>query len=254
LVLLGYQAALFTPSQFIHGNRHTSWPESFGSKPVDMNPQGLCLIPRLVMSHDWRADVSIAAFLRQPIVLAGHHHDLFRDLDLLSEITAHVNRLGHVRWCNLSAIASSRFTSRQEGSSLVIRLGARTVECHVPQQVTEVIIERPWVRSSNEPITLCGVAEAREPMRLSAGTVSGPIPWNARGDGKLSIDSPPTAAVDYRSVPHPSERIWPVIRKVLVEARDRSYSLLPRTVQRVHCSPDLRRKSSYRGQRKSLRE
>jgi len=41
LVSLGYEAALYTPSQFINWNRNECWPASFGSSPVDCVSEGL---------------------------------------------------------------------------------------------------------------------------------------------------------------------------------------------------------------------
>ena len=233
LVSLGYEAALYTPSQFINGNRNKGWPASFGSSPVDVSPQGLCLIPRLVMSMDWRAEVSIAAFLRQPIVLVGHHWDFFAGFELLSEFATCVNGLGNVRWSNLSEIARSRFTSRREGSSWVVRLGARMVECHVPSGVTQVVIERPWTMREAEPMKVYGVTETGEPLWLMAGPVSEPLPWRLEAGGELKIESPARVAVNPDTVIHPPKRIWPVIRKMLVEARDRFYPFLPGAVGRL---------------------
>jgi hypothetical protein len=231
LVSLGYEAALVTASQFIEGNRHEGWPASFGSCPVDGNPQGLGLIPRMVMSKDWRAEVSIAAFLRQPIVLAGHHHDFFAGFGLLSEFADCVNRLTNVRWSNLSEIARSRFTSRQDGSSWVVRLGARAVDCRVPPGVTEVVIERPWVQSKTEPMTMFGMTDTSEPLWVTAGAVSEPLPWQCETGGELRILSPPRVAVNPDEVAQPPKRIWPAIRKLLVEARDRSYPFLPEVLR-----------------------
>jgi len=232
LVSLGYEAALYTPSQFINWNRNECWPASFGSSPVDVFPKGLCAVPRLVMSREWRADVVIAAFLRQPIVLAGHHQDLFAGLELLSEFAIFVNRLGNVRWSNLSEIAKSSFTSRREGSSWVVRMGARAVECHVPPGVTQVVIERPWVLGEAEPMTMSGLYETGEPLTLMAGAVSEPLPWRLEAGGGLIIESPPRVAISPNSVGSPPKRIWYIVRKILVEARDRFHLSIPPGVVR----------------------
>ena len=233
LVSLGYEGTLYTPSQFINRNRNNGWPASFGSSPVDVSPQGLCVIPRLIMSRDWRADVSIAAFLRQPIVLVGHHQDCLTGLELLSEFAARVNGLGNVRWSSLSEMARSRFTSRREGSSWVVRLGGRAVDCHVPSGVTQIVIERPWILGEAEPMKMYGITETAEPLEQMAGAVSEPLPWQLEAGGKLRIESPPKILVNPDSVTHPPKRMWPVIRKVLVEARDRSHPFLPEVVRRL---------------------
>jgi hypothetical protein len=233
LVNLGYEAALYTPWQFIDGNRNNGWPASLASSPVDVSPQGLCMIPRLTMSMDWRAEVSIAAFLRQPIVLTGHHQDFLKGLELLSEFSTCVNALGNVRWANLSEIARSRFTSRWDGPVWVIRLGARAVECCVPPGVAQVVIERPWSVDENEPMKIFGLTETGDPLWRTAGAVSEPLPWPREAGGKLRIESPPRVAVSHESIAHPPKRIWPVTRKILVETRDRIYPLAPGVFQRL---------------------
>ena len=203
LASLGYEAALYTPSQFIRFNRGKPWPASLGTGSLDVFPQGLGAIPRLVMSEHWRADVMIAAFLRQPVVLAGHHQDLRAGLGFLAEFAARVNRLGNVRWSNPSEIARSRFISRREGSSWVVRLGARTVECRVPSGVTQVVIERPWIQDETEPLVIQGAAETAGPLRLLAGAVSEPVPWRLEAGGELSIESPPKVLIAPNSVAPP---------------------------------------------------
>jgi len=241
LARLGYAAALYTPSQFIVPNRGRSWPASLGAAPVDPAPCGLCTIPRLVMSRDWREDVAIAAFLRQPIVLAGHHQDFFSGLGLLEDFSTAVNRLGSVIWSSPDEIARASYLARvEDGSTWVLRMGGRAVDCRLPPEAKRIVIERPWLETTPEPLVI-GRQGVESPWReLTAGRHCEPMELMPEDPRRLSITSLPNDPVDANSVLAPSPRIWPVVRKMMVEARDRLYPYLPerwirRLRARVNC-------------------
>ncbi|MBM4207634.1 MAG: hypothetical protein FJ190_06290 [Gammaproteobacteria bacterium] len=226
---LGYAAALCTPSQFIGLNRQSAFPAAFGSGSTDVFPDGLCTIPRLVMSEDWRLEIAIAAFLRQPIVLACHHQDFFEGMGLLAEFTAAINRLGPIHWCSLREIAKANYSLRKENTTLYITLGSRNVECRLPPDVNAVVIERPWVKQQ-ERLILMDESGTNATIDILSGVATEPLTWKHKERSVLRIESPVLAAVHPDTVEPPARRLWPVVRKVLQEARDRLYPLLPVTL------------------------
>src|SRR5262249_48984385 len=75
-------------------------------RTVDVVAGGLPLLLRSSFEHP-REDLVLRAFLRQPLILYGHHDTFADGLDVLAEAAADVNRLGDVRWQSLGAIAST---------------------------------------------------------------------------------------------------------------------------------------------------
>ena len=234
LASLGYQAMLYTPSQFIICNRSRPWPTSLGAVPVDVAPHGLAAIPRLVMSRHWRSEVAIAAFLRQPIVLAGHHQDFFAGLGLLEKFSSHVNRLGNVKWLSPAAIARSLCMTRREGDGWIVRVGARTIDCEVPAGVRRLVIERPWVDADGEALEVHRGYAMEQPLRIEGASASHELSWEGRGSVRVTLSSPISSPIDPDSVAPPPQRLWPILRKIMVEGRDRLYPYLPeRLVRRL---------------------
>ncbi len=232
LVNLGYEAALCAPAQFVQQNRGQGISAAFGCGPADVLPHGLCAIPRLVMSEDWHTEIAVAAFLRQPMVLACHHQDFADGLDLLADLTAYINRLGNVKWSSLAEIAKESVVLSQKKSTLVINLGARRVECRIPSGVEHIVIERPWVGEAVEQLILKDATGARAPLHLRAGSVSHPLPWQGDSNAVLLIESPVSSAIDPNAVAPPARSLWPFARKMAIEVRDRAYPLIPAAVLR----------------------
>lgn len=232
LVRLGYEAMLYTPAQFIACNRDRDWPASLGAVPVDVAPHGLAAIPRLVMSRHWRSDVAIAAFLRQPIVLAGHHQDFFLGLGLLEQFAAYVNRLGEVRWESPGGIVRSHFAARRSGETWIVRMGARAIECEVPSWARRVLVERPWIDGEGEPLEVQWGGAAENRLRIASAGASHEIAWEGGAGLRLCLYSPTPAPIDLATVASPPQRLWPILRKFMVETRDRLYPYLPERIVR----------------------
>src|SRR6185295_14247437 len=68
-----------------------------GWAPIEMVASGLPVISRLHFAAG-RDEIVLRAFLRQPVVLYGHHGDVRDGLDVLREAANQVNSVGDVRW------------------------------------------------------------------------------------------------------------------------------------------------------------
>lgn len=221
LVALGFEAAMVTPLQFLAFNRTGSFPADLGCEPAGWMPCGLGLIPRIKMWCGWKVEAILAALMGQPIVIVGHHHDADNDLALLEEIATTINRTGAVRWCRPTEIARTNYSSRVEGNTLRILAAARLLQIRIPDGVREIQIERPWLAEGESmPLTVNCPEIGLMANQVCPG-ISAPI--NIGDAQSIKVISPGPEIVDPAKVPAPRLRLWPVIRRALTEARDRTY-------------------------------
>ncbi len=220
LVALGYEGALATMEQLVKANPHALWPASVGMARLEMLGGGLALIPRIKMTAHWKNDVLLAAFLKQPIVVAGHHRDARKGLELQADFANLINNLGGSVWATPQGIARTQYEELRQGDALHIRTYSRTVEACAPEGVKRLFVHRPWLRSEEDGEALSVKCAGQEPFLARGTAIVGPVP--IRAPGVLEICSPPPDRVDYRTVRPPRTGCWPVLRKVLTEFRDRS--------------------------------
>ncbi len=89
------------------------------------------------------AELALHAFLDHPIVLYGHHDDVAGGLEPLARAAAAVNRLGDVRWCSLSDIATSNHGVRIDGARATVRMHANRALVALPGDVEELVVVTP---------------------------------------------------------------------------------------------------------------
>ena len=224
LAALEYEAVLCTIRQFLQCNPASAQSPSFGLAAAECMPGGLAMIPRIPAAAGWETESVLAAFLGQPVVIAGHHFDADRKLSFIEQLVDHVNGLGPVNWSNLSDVAASRFVWRKEGATVRIRAFGRRIVAPIPDGVNAVVVERPWIDDGSKEVLNSG------PLRGEAASqrcpdVSESFPVVA---GKtLEIISPIPHPVDPLQIVLPPASPWPVLRRTLAEARDRLYPYLP---------------------------
>jgi hypothetical protein len=248
LARLGYEAVFASTAHLLRCNRDTTFPASLGVEDSFLEKRAVPVIPRIRTNACWQTEVRLAAFLRQPIILAAHHWDFADDSYLPGDFAQLVNGLPNVRWASPTGVARACYRSCQIGEALHIKLGSRLVNVPVPLSARRVLIHRPWLQGASEPELL--VLRAQDGELFSAVTsadVVGPIP--VRGGTNLLVSTALLDGVDYTSVPPPQFRCWPLVRKFMVEVRDRS--CLPVQLQRhfrravrqpqEECSASLRR-------------
>ena len=168
-------------------------------------PEGCAVLSRIQFGST-ETDIALRAYMDQPIVLYGHHDDLSGGLDLLAETAARVNRLGDVRWMGPEELALGNVALRRDGDALSVRPFARTIRVDV--RSTSVTVEAPcrdlagWSVGSNTEVHPFG-----EPAAVGAGS------------HQIQLRSPGDA--DPTTVPAPRVAIWPRVRRVAAESRDR---------------------------------
>jgi hypothetical protein len=219
LLALNYEAALTSTELLVKNNPQTAWPAGVGMDMSEILGGGLPALPRIKMSADWKNEVLLAAFLGQPIILAGHHQDAADQLQLLADFARVVNSLPSATWASPQAIVRSNCKEFRSGGSLFLKLYSRAVHIVAPEGVNEIFIHRPWVGKEGAGETLVINSRGEELLRVTGAEVVGPISVSA--GQALDISSLPVNQVDFRSVKSSGAICWPVARKVMMEIRDR---------------------------------
>jgi hypothetical protein len=218
---LGYEAALSTTELLLRYNPALRSVTSFGLHRTHFLGGGLPIIPRIRLGPDWRNEVLLAALLHQPLVVVGHHGDMANDHEILLEIAAVVNRLPGTTWQSPAQLARENYVSSIHGGTMMITTYSRRFYTSVPAGIDEIAVNRPWFGDEGLTETLI-VRDSRgaELARVNGGRTVRPIPIS--GPCRIEIINSPLDPMDYRTVPAPRCRGWPVARKIMMEARDRS--------------------------------
>ena len=163
-------------------------------------------------------DLTLRAFLGQPLVLYGHHDDLSEGPERLAEIAARINRLGDVRWTSLGEIARSNALVRQVESTLTVRMYSTRVRLSAPTGVDQVEIELPRF----EGVDRMRISVNGSPTSLEVrNTLARSQPCRVDGEGLISVDC--TGATDLgldASLDLSTPLALP--RRLLSEIRDRA--------------------------------
>jgi hypothetical protein len=164
------------------------------------------------------AELTLRAFLDQPLILYGHQADLAQGLDVLADSAADVNRLGSVRWCSLGEIAAGSYETRRQDAELSVRLQSNGVRVEIPAGVERLTVTPPAPDPERPAADLLvdGRPQAfDETLEVTAG---------ARLDLRLRVGD----EVDVASIPAPRRQPLALPRRLLSEGRDRLAPLLTR--------------------------
>jgi hypothetical protein len=175
---------------------------------------GCAVVPRLhLRSTD--ADIALRAFLDQPLVFYGHHEDLAAGLDPLGAIAARVARMGDAHWCSIGEIAATNYAARQDLDLLRVRPYSNRVAVSVPAGCDRIVLARP--RGLDASVSGWSIG-AGEPAPFDTA-----LPVTPGGELELRVrredERPPTA------IKSPPPRPWAILRKMAMEARDRTLPL-----------------------------
>ena len=176
----------------------------------------LPVVERMPLTRD-PEELPLRAFLGQPIILYGHHWDLGADPGLLVDWTEQVSRLEDVSWASVGDISRGLVSWRSDGETLSVRPHTRRVDIHVPPGVSKLRVagggvgyESALVRAGSGPATVV-------PMFDGAGEVSIP-----EGTTNLQVEMVSDAVIDPEQIGNPRWTPWPITRRLLSEARDRT--------------------------------
>jgi hypothetical protein len=204
-------------------------PHSWLARPEQAGPlvgwgpaefvEGVPTLLRHPIAGRSRAELTLRAFLDQPLILYGHHEDALGGPEALLETVEEVNRLGPTKWCSLGEIAATSFETRREGSRLAVRLLTRRAQIEIPAEVDELTVELPAVGigSDGQALKLAGQeAIPGEPLAVEPGS-------------SFEVTLSPIDAIDPAAVPAPRPRPLAVARRLASEGRDRLRPLAGRS-------------------------
>lgn len=197
-----------------------------GWQPADLVAGGLPVLPRFPLSAG-REDLPLRALLGQPLILYGHHRDFATGLDALASAAADIASLGDVRWGPLSWIARQGHSSRREGERLHVGLHARRASLPVGAGVRElyVKVDRPV---GDAAMAFLQYEGQHFPVELVNGVGTATVPLartTAGADAHVKLELAPRYPLQPEQAPGRPARPWPLLRRGLVEARDRGLAL-----------------------------
>jgi hypothetical protein len=221
----GFEAIAMTrPYPWVEFEPH-SWlarPEDAGALagwgPVEL-VEGVPVLLRHPIAGRSAAELTLRAFLDQPLILYGHHEDALGGPEALLEAVEEVNRVTPARWCSLSEIAATSFETRQSGSQLSVRLLTRRARIEIPVGIEEVTVELPAV----------GIGPDDPTLQVEERHVKPGEPLAVEPGSSLEITASPNDAIDPAAVPAPRRRPLAVARRLASEGRDRLRPLASRT-------------------------
>ena len=109
-------------------------------------------------------------------MLAGHHHDAAGQLEFLAEFAGFINHLPAATWASPQGIVRSNYKELRRGNALYLKLYSRTVHVTVPEGVSEIFINRPWVGGEGTGEALVIKGRGEELLRVSGPEMIGPVP------------------------------------------------------------------------------
>lgn len=224
MVNAGLEAACISHGSVLTGNPGVPWTVSLGALPAAVI-SGLPVLARFGLDHKFEGNTLLASYLNQPIIPVAHHWDFSKGIDILSSAARFINGLGTVIWTSLIPITRSNFSFRKKGHVLQIYTFSRISTAKVPEGVTELQLIIPWLDSERESV------ECR---------ISGEIPlhpFQVVRNELVRFCVSPGSIVDLEVVRKPIGCLQPyalprtplhaILRKLLVEMRDRSMPYLP---------------------------
>jgi hypothetical protein len=190
--------------------------------PGEFVAGGLTVLERRPFDTDL-AELALAAYLNHPLILYGHHRDLASDPQRLRALRQRLAAVGPIQWQSLGHIARSNVSLRQIAHTLHVKMHSRMVDIEVPEGIDQMIVDAPGKLGVDADTLFCagqricsGEAVAVRPAsryRLRLGSSQEP--------------PPPTPAA------RPLKSMWPIVRRVMTETRDRSVAVVDRLSSRA---------------------
>jgi hypothetical protein len=218
MVRLGYEGACVSIGSLLRWNPEKLWPANFGfSMAQPLGSLGFPVFHRIGLSE---TDIRLSAFLGHPVIVTLHHQDCVSNFARLEAMANMVNSIDSVRWIGIENISETNFASKKQNEALRIWPYSRRLAVLLSAEITEVeVCSSPY----------CGgfTIDLRNHRRDDTETVVHNVPARHRiSNNILEIVFPQGNAVDYRQVESRSVGLWPVVRRILTEARDRTQPIL----------------------------
>jgi hypothetical protein len=218
MVRLGYEGACVSVGSLLRWNLEKLWPADLGfSMAQPLGSLGFPVFHRIGLSE---TDARLNAFLGHPVIVTLHHQDCISNFARLESMANTVNSIDTIRWTSIEEISKTNFVSKMQNKTLRIRPYSRHFAVPLSADITEVEVC---------PSPYCGgfTVDLHNHRRDGTETVVDNVPARHKiSNNALEIFFPSSNSVDYRQVASRSAGLWPVVRRILTEARDRTQPIL----------------------------
>jgi hypothetical protein len=215
---LGFEAACISSGSLIYHNKGAEWVRRIGMQACDQIA-GLPVFQRFGLSKTCQNNILISAFLHQPIIPRGHHIDVADGYQLLNDVATFINGLGNVCWSDLKTIARSQYETMVENNRLCIKMLTNRIRVRIPEGISILRVELPD-------------SDGGRRMLMAKFNVEGQPIWNCIDSGidvevrpgtTISVRTDPDTQAPAKNGPVKSRRVYPVVRRIMTETRDRLY-------------------------------
>lgn len=214
----GFSGATISHGSLRAHNRSRAWVKSLGYRPAEII-KGCAVMPRWRLASNAQNTILLAAYLRQPMILVGHHGDLKGGLELLDDLAKFINSLGKVAWLDTAELAEINYRWKMnEGVFHLQPLGSR-VRVKIPKGTKSLVVDhkgradwRTWRVSS------AGAAS----RQVEAGAV---LDLSGAAEEEFLFEVPAQPSVELGEISHRRE-FRPFIRRLATEARDRLVAMV----------------------------
>jgi hypothetical protein len=218
MVRLGYEGACVSVGSLLRWNREKLWPADLGfSMAQPLGSLGFPVFHRIGLSE---TDARLNAFLGHPVIVTLHHQDCVSNFAQLESMANTVNSIGAVRWTSIEQISKTNFVSETRNKTLRIWPYSRYLAVPLSADITAAEVC---------PSPYCGgfTIDVHNHGRDGTETAVDNVPARLKiSNNTLEIFFPSSNSVDYRQVASRSAGLWPVVRRILTEARDRTQPIL----------------------------
>jgi hypothetical protein len=218
MLRLGYESACVSIGSLLRWNPEKLWPANLGFSMAQ--PLGSLNFPVFHRIGISEADIRLKTFLGHPVIVATHHQDCVSNFARLESMANIINETTDVRWMGIEQISTTNFESRMQNGRLRIWPYSRHFIVALSPEISEVeVCHSPYsggftidLRNYRPDGTEAAVHNIPARHRISKNTIE--------------IFFPPSNALDYHQVESKGVGLWPVVRRLLTEARDRTQPIL----------------------------
>jgi len=218
MLRLGYEAACVSIGSLLRWNPKKVWPADLGfSLAQSLGNLAFPVFHRIGISE---VDIRLKAFLGHPVIVAMHHQDCMSNFARLESVAKIINENPSVQWMGIEDISRTNFVSKRQNGMVQIWPYSRHLKVPLSPEITSVQVCRsPYC----EGFTIDLRSNHRDGAEVTALNV--PARYKI-SNNTLEIFFPFSNAVDYNQVESKNVGLWPVVRRLLTEARDRTQPIL----------------------------
>jgi hypothetical protein len=218
MVRLGYEAACVSVGSLLRWNPNKSWPADLGFSLAQ--PLGSLALPVFHRTGISETEIRLSAFLGTPMIVTTHHRDCVSNFNRFEFMANIVNKIGGTRWMSIEDISRTNFLSKTRNGALQIQPYSRRLKIPLSSEINSVQVCRsPYC----EGFTIDVGRNHGDGAEVTVLNV--PAQYSI-SNNTMEIFFPPSNRVDFNQIAGKTVWLWPILRRLLTEARDRTQPIL----------------------------